>query len=126
MRPRARKNQSLWVGMLVFTAIWTGGVIAPAWALDEITFRLDWKVYGTHAPFLIAQKKGFYRAEGLKAKIMEGSGSSKVVKIMGAKGDTFAFAAGTSTLQGATRGIPVKSVYGIMQKSPMAVISRAL
>lgn len=123
MRSRFCRCLSFCVGMVVFAVIWAGGAIAPAWALDEITFRLDWKIYGTHAPFFIAQKKGYYRAEGLKVKILEGSGSSKVVKIMGAKGDTFAFAAGVTTLQGVTRGIPVKSIYGIMQKSPMAVIT---
>ena len=94
---------------------------APVRSAD-VTLRLDWKIYGTHAPFYIAQKKGFFKSEGLNVSIKEGTGSSKVVKLMGAGGDTFAFAAGGTTLQGVTRGVPVKSVYGIMQKNPLALI----
>src|SRR4051812_17495606 len=92
-------------------------------AADKITLRLDWKIYGTHALFFIGEKKGFYAAENISVEIREGNGSPEVVKLMGTGGDTFAFAAGVSTLQGVTRGISVKSVYGVIQKNPLAVMS---
>lgn len=92
-------------------------------AADKITLRLDWKIYGTHAIFFIGEKKGFYTAENLSLEIREGNGSPEVVKLMGTGGDTFAFAAGVNTAQGVARGISVKSVYGIMQRNPLAVIS---
>ena len=98
-------------------------VTCTAQAADKVTLRLDWKIYGTHAIFFIGDKKGFYAAENLSLEIREGNGSPEVVKLMGTGGDTFAFAAGVSTLQGVTRGISVKSVYGIMQKNPLAVMS---
>jgi NitT/TauT family transport system substrate-binding protein len=101
----------------------TVGFVSPSRAADDVSLRLDWKIYGTHAVFFIAEKKGFYKAEGMTIKIGEGTGSSSVVKLMGAKNDTFAFAAGVSTLQGVTKGIPVKSVFGIMQKSPLAIVT---
>ncbi len=110
---------SLLAGVFAITA----GQVAPSVAADDVSLRLDWKIYGTHAVFFIGEKKGFYKAEGMSVKIGEGTGSSTVVKLMGAKNDTFAFAAGVSTLQGVTRGIPVKSVFGIMQKSPLAIVS---
>ncbi len=120
MRTKCQISRSMWTAFTVVAAL---SVVGPAQAADDVTFRLDWKVYGTHAPFFIAEKQGFFKNEGLNVAIKEGGGSSKVVKLMGAGTDTFAFAAGVSTLQGVTRGIPVKSVYGIMQKSPLAVIS---
>ena len=120
MRTKSQISRSMWTAFTVVAAL---SVVGPAQAADDVTFRLDWKVYGTHAPFFIAEKQGFFKNEGLNVAIKEGGGSSKVVKLMGAGTDTFAFAAGVSTLQGVTRGIPVKSVYGIMQKSPLAVIS---
>jgi NitT/TauT family transport system substrate-binding protein len=119
MHGRFRVRMSAFVVVLGLAA---GGWAATAARAQDVTFRLDWKVYGTHAPFFIAEKKGYYKAEGLNVKILEGSGSGAVVKLMGAKGDTFAFASGSTTLTAVTRGIPVKSVYGIMQKSPLAVI----
>jgi NitT/TauT family transport system substrate-binding protein len=125
MQIKPTRRQINLAGMLAIAAVCTASVSVPAVAADSVTFRLDWKIYGTHAPFFIAQKKGFFKAQGLNVEIKEGNGSSKVVKLMGTGGDTFAFAAGGSTLQGVTRGIPIKSVYGIMQKSPLAVISLA-
>jgi NitT/TauT family transport system substrate-binding protein len=122
MKYRVCGRWSFCIGLVVFTAIWLIGSVTAVGALDEVTFRLDWQIYGTHGPFFIAEKKGFYEAEGLKVNILEGTGSSEVVKIMGAKADTFAFASGSTALQGVTRGIPVKSVYMGMQKSPLAVI----
>jgi NitT/TauT family transport system substrate-binding protein len=119
-RKRFIKAQMAILAVLFVLAV---GFPAPGGAADEVSLRLDWKIYGTHAPFFMAAKKGFYRAGGMKVKIGEGTGSSSVVKLMGAKNDTFAFAAGVSTLQGVTKGIPVKSVFGIMQKSPLAIMS---
>ena len=83
--------RSAWAALTVVAAI---SVVGPAQAADDVTFRLDWKVYGTHAPFFIAEKQGFFKSEGLNVAIKEGGGSSKVVKLMGAGTDTFAFAAG--------------------------------
>src|SRR6185295_2876279 len=99
------------------------GATSTVRAADKVTLRLDWKIYGTHALFYIGEKKGFYAAENLSIEIREGNGSPEVVKLMGTGSDTFAFAAGVSTLQGVTRGVSVKSVYGVIQKNPLAVMS---
>jgi len=122
MQSKILRNGVILAGTAALVTAFTAGFTTPGRSADDVTFRLDWKIYGTHAPFFIAQKKGFFKSEGLNVSIKEGTGSPKVVKLMGAGGDTFAFAAGGSTLQGVTRGIPVKSVYGIMQKNPLAVI----
>ena len=31
----------------------------------KFPFRLNWTLYGEHAPFFVARDKGFYREEGL-------------------------------------------------------------
>lgn len=118
-----RKLGSSCTATALIFALFLAFSVETAGAADKVSLRLDWKIYGTHALFFIGLKKGFYAAEGLELAIKEGNGSPKVVKLMGAGDDTFAFAAGVSTLQGATRGIPVKSIFGIMQRSPLSVMS---
>src|ERR1700741_2760851 len=102
------KSPSWLYAAATVAALLTATCTAPA--ADKVTLRLDWKIYGTHAIFFIGEKKGFYAAENLSLEIREGNGSPEVVKLMGTGGDTFAFAAGVSTLQGVTRGVSVKSV----------------
>ena len=40
------------------------GVSAPVGAQQKFPFRLNWTLYGEHAPFFVARDKGFYRGGG--------------------------------------------------------------
>ena len=53
-------------------------------AETKIRFALDWIPGSVHAPFLIAQQKGYYRAEGLDVRIDPGKGSAEVVRQLAA------------------------------------------
>ena len=58
---------------------------APAFAqqkLEKFQFRLNWTLYGEHAPFFVARDKGFYAEEGLDVEIQEGSGSGTVAQLV--------------------------------------------
>ncbi|HVI27090.1 ABC transporter substrate-binding protein [Hansschlegelia sp.] len=55
------------------------GVQAVA-AETKIKFALDWIPGSVHAPFMIAQQKGYYKAEGLDVQIDPGKGSGEVVR----------------------------------------------
>jgi NMT1/THI5 like len=49
-------------------------VVAPASAFAEtknVKIMLDWVIQGTHAPFFIAQDKGYYKAEGVTVDTIE-------------------------------------------------------
>ena len=50
--------------------------------LEKFPFRLNWTLYGEHAPFFVARDKGFYAAEGLDVEIQEGSGSTTVAQLV--------------------------------------------
>ena len=39
--------------------------------LEKFPFRLNWTLYGEHAPFFVARDKGFYAQEGLEVEIQE-------------------------------------------------------
>ncbi len=87
-----------------------------------VDFRLNWTLYGEHAPFFVGVDKGFYLDEGLDVDIMEGSGSSTTVKLIGNGTNTIGYADSATMMQGVTRGVPVKSVAVLLQTSPMSFI----
>ena len=52
----------LFVGLM---ALLLGGArVVAARKLEKFPFRLNWTLYGEHAPFFVAREKGFYRAGG--------------------------------------------------------------
>jgi len=91
-------------------------------ALD---FRLNWTLYGEHAPFFVGVDKGFYLDEGLDVTVQEGSGSSTTVKLVGNGTNIIGYADSGTMMQGVTRGVPVKAVAVLLQTSPMSVIYKA-
>jgi NitT/TauT family transport system substrate-binding protein len=101
---------------------------APAVAqqkLEKFQFRLNWTLYGEHAPFFVAKDKGFYAAEGLEVEIQEGSGSGTVAQLVANATSPVAYVDAATMMRGVTNGMPVKAVGVTLQQSPMAFIYRA-
>lgn len=89
-----------------------------------LDFRLNWTLYGEHAPFFLGVDKGFYLEEGLDVTILEGSGSSTVVKLLGNGTNVIGYADSATMMRGITAGVPVTAVAVIFQSSPMSFIYR--
>lgn len=90
-----------------------------------LEFRLNWTLYGEHAPFFLGVDKGFYLDEGLDVTILEGSGSSTTVKLVGNGTNYIGYADSATMMRGVTAGVPVMAVAVIFQSSPMSFIYRA-
>jgi NitT/TauT family transport system substrate-binding protein len=90
----------------------------------DLDFRLNWTLYGEHAPFFLGVEKGFYEAEGLNVTILEGSGSGTVVKLLGTGENVLGYADSATMMRAVAEGVPVKSVAVIFQSSPMSFIYR--
>ncbi len=90
-----------------------------------VDFRLNWTLYGEHAPFFVGVDKGFYLDEGLDVNVLEGSGSSTSVKLVGNGTTIIGYADSGTMMQGVTRGVPVKAVAVLLQTSPMSFIFKA-
>ncbi len=93
--------------------------------LTPIDFRLNWTLYGEHAPFFVAVDKGFYADEGLDVTILEGSGSGTTVKLVGNDEHELGYADSGTMMRAVNAGVPVKAVAVFLQKSPMSVIFKA-
>jgi NitT/TauT family transport system substrate-binding protein len=112
--------------LLALAAIAIGAAIAaPAAAQTKFPFRLNWTLYGEHAPFFVARDKGFYREEGLEVEIQEGSGSATVSQLVANGTSPVAYVDAATMMRGVSAGMPIKAVAVTLQQSPMAFIYRA-
>ena len=94
-------------------------------AQDKFSFRLNWTLYGEHAPFFVALDKGFYKDEGLDVEILEGSGSTTVAQLVANQTNPVAYVDAATMMRGIGAGMPIKAVGVTLQQSPMSFIYRA-
>jgi NitT/TauT family transport system substrate-binding protein len=112
--------------VLALAAIAIGAVlVAPAAAQTKFPFRLNWTLYGEHAPFFVARDKGFYKEEGLDVEIQEGSGSTTVSQLVANGTSPVAYVDAATMMRGVAAGMPIRAVGVTLQQSPMAFIYRA-
>jgi len=93
--------------------------------LEKFPFRLNWTLYGEHAPFFVARDKGFYAQEGLEVEIQEGSGSTTVAQLVANSTSPVAYVDAATMMRGVSNGMPIKAVGVTLQESPMSFIYRA-
>src|SRR3954468_18147553 len=90
----------------------------------EINFRLDWSLYGTHAPFFLARERGLYEREGLKVNIAEGQGSATVMQLISQGRDQIGFVDYGTQLYGVEQGLNIMAVARVVSDM-LGVISYA-
>jgi NitT/TauT family transport system substrate-binding protein len=115
-------KRALTLSLLLAAAL---AAAAPASSADKFPFRLNWTLYGEHAPFFVARDKGFYAAEGLEVEIQEGSGSTTVAQLVASGRSPVAYVDAATMMRGVINGMPIKAVGVTLQQSPMAFIYRA-
>ena len=98
---------------------------ASAQTPEKFPFRLNWTLYGEHAPFFVALDKGFYKEEGLDVEILEGSGSTTVAQLVANQTNPVAYVDAATMMRGVGAGMPIKAVGVTLQQSPMSFIYRA-
>lgn len=98
---------------------------SPVSAQEKFQFRLNWTIYGEHAPFFVALDKGFYKEEGLDVEILEGSGSTTVAQLVANMTNPVAYVDAATMMRGVGAGMPIRAVGVTLQQSPMSFIYRA-
>src|SRR4029079_833560 len=63
---------------VLFLALSASAVRAQAPEEKDIKVMMDWIIQGTHAPFFVAQQKGYYKDAGLNVQIDAGKGATNV------------------------------------------------
>ncbi|MGB9386251.1 MAG: ABC transporter substrate-binding protein, partial [Pseudolabrys sp.] len=63
---------------VLFLGLSASHVSAQAPEKKDIKVMMDWIIQGTHAPFFVAQQKGYYKDAGLNVQIDAGKGATNV------------------------------------------------
>ncbi|MBL8380244.1 MAG: ABC transporter substrate-binding protein [Burkholderiales bacterium] len=113
------------LALLLAALVFASAPVAAQPKLEKFPFRLNWTLYGEHAPFFVARDKGFYAAEGLEVEIQEGSGSTTVSQLVASNNSPVAYVDAATMMRGISNGMPIRSVGVTLQQSPMAFIYRA-
>ena len=99
-------------------------VAAPAQALQEVTYLLP--APGTlpaFGPWMLAQAKGYYKAEGLDVKFVAARGGVDVAKQVGAGNAVIGGAIGDTPIIARAQGIPVRAVAVLGSGSLMQLVT---
>jgi NitT/TauT family transport system substrate-binding protein len=120
-----KSTRNLWTLITAVLVAFIAPACAQTPALEEFPFRLNWTLYGEHAPFFVAQDKGFYKDEGLDVQIAEGSGSTTVAQLVANGTNPVAYVDAATMMRGVGAGMPIKAVGVSLQQTPMAFIYRA-
>jgi NitT/TauT family transport system substrate-binding protein len=122
-----RASQTLRASLLVFCAL----VLMTAGARDafaqakDVRMMLDWIIQGTHAPFFVAQDKGYYKDGGINVAIDAGRGATNVAVSVASNVYNFGWVDMPSMIRfnAQNPGSPLLAVYMSFDDSPLAVIT---
>ena len=98
--------------------------IRAARAATPISFRLDWTIYGSHAPFFLAQQERMFEKAGLTVAIGEGQGSGTVARLVGQGGDQLGFVDFGSTIFAVAGGIRLIALQRVISNN-MCMVSHS-
>ncbi|MGH6765016.1 MAG: ABC transporter substrate-binding protein, partial [Bradyrhizobium sp.] len=119
------RRREILLSLMAAAAAMTLAAPAGAEGLDKFPFRLNWTLYGEHAPFFVALDKGFYKEAGLDVEILEGSGSTTVAQLTANATSPVSYVDAATMMRGINAGMPIKAVGVTLQQSPMSFIYRA-
>jgi NitT/TauT family transport system substrate-binding protein len=89
----------------------------------DVTLSFDFVILGRHAPWYVAQAKGYYREEGINTKFIDGRGTGHVLASLEGGLAQFGLPDVPGLVLGRAKGTKVKVVAIVYQKSPYAVFS---
>lgn len=93
-----------------------------AFAADAIALRLDWSTHGIHAPFFLADKRGWFKDAGLEVSIQDGNGSATTVQLIGGGQFDVGYAALGPMALGIGKGLAITSTAGYVQKGDTGIL----
>lgn len=95
---------------------------AAAQTLTPVKVLLDWAWLPYHAPFLIAQEKGYYKDAGLAVTLEQGRGSATTALLLSQGNFDIAHVNITNAAQMVGKGGPIKTVGLYQHKTAAAFI----
>jgi NitT/TauT family transport system substrate-binding protein len=99
-----------------------GGAAAQA---KNVAIQLDWIIQGTHAPYFVAQEKGYFAEEGLNPTIDAGKGATNVAVNVASGAYDFGWVDLPNMIRFNAQNpdSPLLAVYMSFDETPLAVIT---
>src|SRR5882762_1380210 len=102
--------------------------IVPAHAeVKNVKISLDWVIQGTHAPFFVAQDKGYFKAEGITVDAIDkGNGATNVAVTVASGAYQYGWVDMPSMIlfNAKNPSTPLVAVYVSFDQTPLAFITR--
>jgi NitT/TauT family transport system substrate-binding protein len=121
----SRHRSRISVGLLaVFLTAALG--LAPARAqVKDVRMMLDWVVQATHAPFFVAQQKGYYKEGGLSVTVDAGKGATNVAVSVAGGVYNFGWVDMPTMVKfnAQNPGAPLLAVYISFDETPLAIVT---
>jgi NitT/TauT family transport system substrate-binding protein len=92
--------------------------------VEKVNLRLNWVVAGNHAPFYLAQAKGFWTRCGLDVTMTPGTGSGATAQLVANGSQEFGLTDAVSITAARAHGLPVKSIGAVYQTNPSSIVSK--
>ena len=102
-------------------------VVAAKAETKNVKIMMDWIIQGTHAPFFVAQDKGYFKADGVTVDTIDaGKGATNVAVAVAGGVYQFGWVDLPSMIRfnAANPASPLLAVYVSFDASPLAVITR--
>src|SRR5262249_5790595 len=125
-----RPHRTVWkqavMVLLAFACLWLPMTGSYA-EVKNVKIMMDWIIQGTHAPFFVAQDKGYFKAEGVTVDAIDAGKGATNVAVSVAGG---AYESGGVDLPTMLRfnaqmpGSALIAVYVSFEETPLAVITR--
>lgn len=118
-----KESRRIWA-RLALVAVMAAIQPLHAMAQQKVTLTLNWTPYGLHVGPVVARERGLYKAAGLEVDILRGYGSGESVKRTALGTTTFAMADPASVALGRDKGLLVRQVATVMDRSSDAMYFR--
>jgi NitT/TauT family transport system substrate-binding protein len=95
--------------------------------VKNVKIMMDWIIQGTHAPFFVAQDKGYFKGEGVTVDTIDaGKGATNVAVSVAGGAYQFGWVDMPSMIRfnAQNPGSPLVAVYVSFDETPLAVITR--
>jgi NitT/TauT family transport system substrate-binding protein len=117
------KRTSMLAAVIVFAA-----AVGPALAeVKNVKITMDWVIQGTHAPFFVAQEKGYFKAEGVTVDAIDrGNGATNVAVTVASGAYQYGWVDMPSMIlfNAKNPATPLIAVYVSFDQTPLAFITR--
>lgn len=98
--------------------------LAPARALEPVTFATDWKAQAEQGGFYQAKALGLYKRAGLDVTLRGGGPGVNIAQLLGAGAIDFGMGSNSFIPLNMVRaGVPAKAVMAAFQKDPQVLIT---